>query len=113
MLLPLLVVVNLALPSPVAPPDDPGFTRCLDPQHGIELDWEAPPDGVRIYLLVKRTDKTGRWHPWLKTKPAADPSFTLTMHSPLARHSRFAWMLFGVTAQNELVHGEWHYFCTR
>jgi hypothetical protein len=113
MLLPLLFAATIALPAAVAPPDDPAFARCLDPRRGIELEWQPPPDGVRIYLLVKRSDETGRWRPWLRTKPAADPSFTLTMHSPLARHSRFAWMLFGVTAQQQLEHSEWRYFCTK
>jgi hypothetical protein len=113
MLLPLLVAANIVLPSAVAPPNDPGFTRCLDPQRGIRLDWEPPPDGVRIYLLVKRSDEKGQWRPWLKTKPAADPSFTLTMQSPLARHSHFAWMLFGVTPEQQIEHSEWRYFCTK
>ena len=112
MVLVLLVAANIALPSPVAPPDDPGFSRCLDPHRGIQLDWEPPPDGVRIYLLVKQADEKGQWRPWLKTQPA-DPSFTLTMHSPLARRSHFAWMLFGVTPQHQVERSEWRYFCTK
>lgn len=109
LLFPLLATA--ALPSPAAPPDDPKFARCLETSGGVRLDWEPARDGLRIYLLVKRLDENGSWRVWLKTERAAPP-FTLTLHAPTARHSRFAWMLFAVTPQHQIERGEWRFFCT-
>ena len=40
----------------------------------------------------------------------ANPPFTLALQAPLARHSRFAWMVFDVEGRR-LGKGAWHYFC--
>jgi hypothetical protein len=105
-------VIAAALASPAfLPPDDPDFTRCLDASHGIRLEWQKPEDGsARTYLLVKRLDTDGQWHPWLKTQ-RAEPPFILVMQGALAQHGRFAWMLFDVDG-NRRSEGPWHYFCT-
>jgi hypothetical protein len=92
------------------PPDDPGFRHCLDARHGVRLDWPRTRDGAQTYLLVKRLDAAGRWHAWLSTQ-RADPPFLLTLHSPLAQQSRFAWMLFEVKGGHR-AEGRWRYFCT-
>jgi hypothetical protein len=107
-----LAAATLALPSPTAPPDDPQFAHCLETSNGVRLAWEPPREGLRIYLLVKRLDESGNWRVWLKTE-RANPPFTLTLHTPAARHSRFAWMLFGVTPQHQAEEGEWRFFCTK
>jgi hypothetical protein len=62
------------------------------------------------YLLVKRLDTHGQWHPWLKTQRAAPP-FTLTMRGQLGRHGRFAWLLFSVRGRRR-TESPWRYFCT-
>ena len=112
MLLPGLIAAALALPQPTAPPADPAFEHCLDARDGVRLDWEAPRDGLRVYLLVKRLDENGEWRAWLKTE-RANPPFTLTMHAPAARHSHFAWMLFAVTPEHQIERGAWRFFCTQ
>jgi hypothetical protein len=111
LLLPLLLAASVALPAPTAPPDDPQFAQCLETSGGVRLAWEPPGDGLRVYLLVKRLDESGNWRVWLRTE-RANPPFTLSLHAPAARHSRFAWMLFGVTPQHQIVRGEWRFFCT-
>jgi hypothetical protein len=105
-----LLLAAIAAGTAFLPPDDPGFRHCLDPSHGIRLEWQRPEDGAATYLLVKRLDAEGRWHPWLSTR-RADPPFILTLHSPLARESRFAWMLFEVKGKRR-SEGSWRYFCT-
>jgi hypothetical protein len=112
MLFPLLIAATLASPEPTAPPDDPDFKRCLDVEDGVRLNWQRPQEDRRVYLLVKRLEESGEWRVWLKTE-RADPPFTLTMHAPAARHSRFAWMLFAVTPEQEIERGQWRFFCTR
>lgn len=112
LLLPIFIAAAAGLPAPVAPPDDPQFSDCLETSGGVRLDWERPHDGLRIYLLVKRLDESGAWRVWLKTE-RADPPFTLTLHAPAARHSHFAWMLFGVTPQHQIERGAWRFFCTK
>jgi hypothetical protein len=105
----LLVAAALAAEI-VLPPDDPEFQHCIDPGDGVRLDWRQPDNGARTYLLVKRLDDNGAWRPWLRTE-RADPPFTLTLKSPLAHRSRFAWMLFEVE-NGRRSEGEWRYFCT-
>lgn len=110
-MLPALFFAAALTGSPaVLPPDDPSFAHCLDPQHGIELNWNRPDDGAITYLLVKREVGAGDWRPWLKTQ-RAEPPFTLTMQSPLAHQAHFAWMLFEVEDHHMRKTG-WRYFCT-
>ena len=111
LLLPLLLAAGSRL-SPTTPTDDPEFARCLEASDGVRLAWEPPGDGLRVYLLVKRLDENSNWRVWLRTERANSP-FTLTLRTSAARHSRFAWMLFGVTQQRQIMRGEWRFFCTQ
>src|SRR5487761_1289501 len=99
-------VIAVAASAAFLPPDDPGFDRCLDPRLGVRLEWPRPETGAATtYLLVKRLDRSGRWRPWLNTRHA-NPPFTLTLQTPLARRSRFAWMVFEVEGRR-LGKGAW------
>lgn len=112
-MLPLLVAVLLAAPAPVAPPDDPGFGRCLAPGDGVELRWEEPEEELGVWLLVKRLDEGREWRTWVKTW-VSGPPFTLLMRSPRARNGDYAWLLFGVDREEgAFAAGDWRYFCTR
>ncbi|HEV2548713.1 MAG TPA: hypothetical protein VGU20_15335 [Stellaceae bacterium] len=111
LLLPLLLAAAVPLPSPTAPADDPDFSHCLRTSDGVRLAWEPSSDGLRVYLLVKRLDESGNWRVWLRTE-RANPPFTLTLRAPAARRSRFAWMLFAVTPEQQIKRGEWRFFCT-
>ena len=110
-MLPALFLVAAITGSPaVLPPNDPTFGHCVDPRNGVELDWKRPDDGAITYLLVKREVGPGHWRPWLKTQ-RAEPPFTLTLQSPLARQAHFAWMLFEVEGHH-MHKTSWQYFCT-
>jgi hypothetical protein len=111
LLLPLLLAAAVPLLSATTPTDDPEFAHCLEASDGVRLAWEPSSDGLRVYLLVKRLDENGNWRVWLGTE-RANPPFTLTLRASAARHSHFAWMLFGVTPQRQIVRGEWRFFCT-
>jgi hypothetical protein len=100
------------VPSPTTPADDPQFAHCLETSGGVPLQWEPPSDGRRVYLLVKRLDESGNWRVWLRTE-RANPPFTLALRTPAARHSRFAWMLFGATPERQVERAEWRFFCTK
>jgi hypothetical protein len=113
-MLDLLIVAGLLLtPIPTAPPDDPDFAHCLDPDRGIYLEWGSTDSGVTTYVLVKRRYENDDWKTWVKSYVKKSP-FTINMHSHLARNGDFAWVLFGVDrAGAEYTIGDWHYFCTR
>jgi hypothetical protein len=107
--------LTLAPPHPVAPPDDPRFEACLQPQESVLLRWDGErQDGATTWLLIKRRDpNTDNWQTWVKSY-VRSPPFTLNMRSHAARNGDFSWTLMSIDPGTEEVRaGEWSYFCTR